>query len=197
MSFLLDTHAFLWFISGDSQLPASIRSKIEDINQPCFISSASLWEITIKQQLGKLTLDISLQVLFEYLDRNQIELIQINYEHLLSLSKLPTYHSDPFDRLIIAQAIAEDLILVTKDKVWRNIRSNNNGNKKRVTLFQADPLNFLNRGDKCRHTINRFPAGEIDKRCVYTTNSGSLYRQPPSNNTNKKINSACVSFPQT
>lgn len=117
MSFLLDTHAFLWFISGDSQLPASIRSKIEDINQPCFISSASLWEITIKQQLGKLTLDISLQVLFEYLDRNQIELIQINYEHLLSLSKLPTYHSDPFDRLIIAQAIAEDLILVTKDKV--------------------------------------------------------------------------------
>ena len=116
MSFLLDTHAFLWFISGDSQLPDSIRSKIEDINQPCFISSASLWEITIKQQLGKLTLDISLKELFEYLDRNQIELIQINYEHLLSLSKLPTHHSDPFDRLIIAQAIAEDLILVTKDK---------------------------------------------------------------------------------
>ncbi|MBP7306999.1 MAG: type II toxin-antitoxin system VapC family toxin [Saprospiraceae bacterium] len=116
MSFLLDTHAFLWFISGDSQLPASIRSKIEDINQPCFISSASLWEITIKQQIGKLTLDISLQELFEYLDRNQIELIQINYEHLLALSKLPTHHSDPFDRLIIAQAIAEDLILVTKDK---------------------------------------------------------------------------------
>ncbi len=116
MSFLLDTHAFLWFISGDSQLPDSIRTKIEDINQPCFISSASLWEITIKQQIGKLTLGITLRELFEYLDRNQIELIQINYEHLLSLSKLPTHHSDPFDRLIIAQAIAEDLILITKDK---------------------------------------------------------------------------------
>jgi PIN domain nuclease of toxin-antitoxin system len=75
-----------------------------------------LWEITIKQQIGKLTLGITLRELFEYLDRNQIELIQINYEHLLSLSKLPTHHSDPFDRLIIAQAIAEDLILVTKDK---------------------------------------------------------------------------------
>jgi PIN domain nuclease of toxin-antitoxin system len=75
-----------------------------------------LWEITIKQQIGKLTLAISLQELFDYIDRNQIEIIQINYEHLLLLSGLPFHHSDPFDRLIISQAIAEDLILVTKDK---------------------------------------------------------------------------------
>ncbi len=81
---LLDTHAFLWFVAGDSQLPASIRSKIEDISQPCFLSSASLWEITIKQQIGKLTLAISLQELFDYIDRNQIEIIQINYERSFS-----------------------------------------------------------------------------------------------------------------
>ena len=122
MSFLLDTHAFLWFVAGDSQLPASIRSKIEDISQPCFLSSASLWEITIKQQIGKLTLAISLQELFDYIDRNQIEIIQINYEHLLLLYGLPAYHSDPFDRLIIAQAIAEDLILVTKDKALKKYK---------------------------------------------------------------------------
>jgi PIN domain nuclease of toxin-antitoxin system len=61
MAFLLDTHAFLWFVSGDTQLPATVKDKIKDIHQPCFLSSASLWEITIKKQLGKLTLNISLE----------------------------------------------------------------------------------------------------------------------------------------
>lgn len=116
MPFLLDTHAFLWFVSGDSQLPASIRTKIEDISQPCFLSSASLWEIAIKQQIGKLTIAITLQELFDYIERNQIEIIQITYEHLLCLSGLPAHHSDPFDRLIVAQAITEDLVLISRDK---------------------------------------------------------------------------------
>lgn len=116
MAVLLDTHAFLWFVSGDSQLPASVRDKIKDINEPCFLSAASLWEITIKKQLGKLTLHISLEELFDFTIRNQIEIIQITFEHLLILSKLPNHHSDPFDRLIISQAIAEDLILITRDK---------------------------------------------------------------------------------
>jgi PIN domain nuclease of toxin-antitoxin system len=71
MAYLLDTHAFLWFVSGDNQLPASVRDKIKDINKPCFLSIASLWEITIKKQLGKLTLNISLDELFEYADRKQ------------------------------------------------------------------------------------------------------------------------------
>jgi len=65
VAFLLDTHTFLWFVSGDSQLPESVRTKIEDINQPCFLSAVSLWEITIKQQIGKLKLKISLQELFD------------------------------------------------------------------------------------------------------------------------------------
>ncbi len=116
MAFLLDTHAFLWFVSGDKQLPLSIRDKIKDIHQPCFLSAASLWEITIKKQIGKLTLSISLEELFEYADRNQIEIVPITYEHLLTLSQLPNHHGDPFDRLIISQAIAEELILITRDK---------------------------------------------------------------------------------
>ncbi|MGB3947193.1 MAG: type II toxin-antitoxin system VapC family toxin [Bacteroidia bacterium] len=116
MAFLLDTHTFLWFIAGDNQLPATVRDKIKDIHQPCFLSAASLWEITIKEQIGKLTLNIPLQELFEYADRNQIEIIPINYDHLLVLSKLPSHHNDPFDRLIISQAIAENLILITRDK---------------------------------------------------------------------------------
>ena len=116
MTYLLDTHAFLWFVSGDNQLPASVRDKIKAIDQPCFLSIASLWEITIKQQLGKLTLNISLDELFEFADRNQIEIVQINYDHLLTLANLPDHHGDPFDRLIISQAIAEKFTLITRDK---------------------------------------------------------------------------------
>jgi len=80
------------------------------------LSIASLWEITIKKQIGKLILDISLEELFEYADRNQIEIIQITYEHLLTLANLQGHHNDPFDRLIISQTIAENLTLISKDK---------------------------------------------------------------------------------
>ncbi len=115
MAFLLDTHAFLWFVAGDKKLPVSVVEKIKDIKQPCFLSVASLWEITIKNQIGKLTLSISLKQLFDYIDRNQIEIIPINIEHLLTLSELPEHHGDPFDRLIISQAISEELTLITRD----------------------------------------------------------------------------------
>jgi len=116
MAYLLDTHTFLWFVAGDKQLPESVKAKIKDVNEVCFLSVTSLWEITIKHQIGKLTLDISLKELFEYADRNQIEILQISNEHLLTLSKLPGHHSDPFDRLILSQALAENLTLITKDK---------------------------------------------------------------------------------
>ena len=116
MAYLLDTHTFLWFVAGDKQLPESVKAKIKDIAKHCFLSVASLWEITIKHQIGKLTLNISLEELFEYADRNQIEVIQISNEHLLTLSLLPGHHSDPFDRLIVSQALAENLTLITKDK---------------------------------------------------------------------------------
>lgn len=64
MAALLDTHTFLWFVSGDNQLPEKIKNKILDINEPCYISIASFWEITIKIQIGKLKIDISLEELF-------------------------------------------------------------------------------------------------------------------------------------
>lgn len=116
MAFLIDTHAFLWFVAGDKQLPESVKAKIFDINEACFLSVASLWEITIKNQIGKLTLNISLEELFEYADRNRIDIIQISCEHLLTLSKLPDLHSDPFDRIIVSQAISENFTLISKDK---------------------------------------------------------------------------------
>jgi len=122
MAFLLDSHAFLWFVAGDKQLPTSVKDKIENLNQSCFLSAASLWEITIKHQLGKLELEISLPELFDFADRNQIEIIPITYDHLIALSKLPNHHSDPFDRLIISQAIAEDLVIITRDKLFKKYK---------------------------------------------------------------------------
>lgn len=119
MAFLLDTHTFLWFVAGDSQLPHSVSEKIKDFSQPCFLSTVSLWEITIKHQIGKLILNITLEELFEYTERNQIDIVPIKYEHLLTLSKLPMHHSDPFDRLIISQAIEEDLVLISRDNVMK------------------------------------------------------------------------------
>jgi PIN domain nuclease of toxin-antitoxin system len=122
MAYLLDTHTFLWFVAGDKQLPESVKTKIKDINEHCFLSIASFWEITIKHQIGKLTLEISLEELFEYTERNQIEIIQISNDHLLTLSKLPSHHSDPFDRLIVSQALTENLTLITKDKIIKKYK---------------------------------------------------------------------------
>jgi PIN domain nuclease of toxin-antitoxin system len=115
MAYLLDTHTFLWFVSGDNQLPEKARKVIVDIQHSCFLSVASLWEITIKFQNKKLELGISLKELFEFIDRNQIEIIPVNFEHLLLLSNLPMHHNDPFDRLIVCQSISERLILISKD----------------------------------------------------------------------------------
>ena len=116
MAALLDTHTFLWFVSGDKQLPEKIKTKILNINEPCYISIASLWEITIKIQIGKLKIDISIEDLFKYADRNQIEIVQITTEHLLVLASLPQHHNDPFDRLIVSQAISENMTLYSRDK---------------------------------------------------------------------------------
>ncbi|SEG37350.1 type II toxin-antitoxin system VapC family toxin [Algoriphagus boritolerans] len=124
MAYLLDTHTLLWFVSGDNQLPESSRMIIKDIHESCFLSAASLWEITIKLQIKKLELGISLEELFEFVDRNQIEVIPINYLHLLQLSRLPAHHNDPFDRLIIAQAISENLKLISRDKIFKNYSVN-------------------------------------------------------------------------
>jgi len=123
MSYLLDTHTFLWFVSGDKKLPKAAKEVISDIHQTCFISAASLWEITIKLQIGKLDLSIPLADLFDFLERNQIEIIPINQAHLLVLSQLPKHHSDPFDRLILSQAMAEDLTLISRDKEFKKYKA--------------------------------------------------------------------------
>ena len=119
MKFLLDTHAFLWFISGDTALSKTARSAIEDENNDVFISPASLWEIAIKASVKKLTLREPFDILIpKELAKNEIELLGISVAHLALVSSMPFRHRDPFDRLIAAQAKVEQMALVSADEVF-------------------------------------------------------------------------------
>lgn len=124
MEFLLDTHTFLWFASGDEKLPKTIQEAIKNINNSCFLSVASMWEIVIKQRLGKLNSTMKIDKLFKLAQKNQIEILQISSDHLLKLSKLPLKHNDPFDRLIIAQSQAENLVVISKDDAFKEYQIN-------------------------------------------------------------------------
>ncbi|WP_020600805.1 type II toxin-antitoxin system VapC family toxin [Spirosoma panaciterrae] len=118
MRLLLDTHTLLWFYGGDESLSDNLRRLISDPNNLCYISVASLWEITIKIGIGKLDIDSPITELFSFLERNQIWVIPIELGHLLQLQQLPFHHKDPFDRLILAQALSENLPIATRDSVF-------------------------------------------------------------------------------
>jgi len=119
MNLLLDTHAFLWFIAGDSNLSQTARSAIEDVNNDRYVSVASLWEIAIKISIGKFILDEPFEVLIpEQLAKNRIELLNISVAHTARVASMPFHHRDPFDRLIAAQAKIEQLTLVSVDAAF-------------------------------------------------------------------------------
>ncbi|MBP6623804.1 MAG: type II toxin-antitoxin system VapC family toxin [Chitinophagaceae bacterium] len=120
MSYLLDTHTLLWFIAGDSMLPKRIKTLIQSTNTPCFVSIVSIWEIVIKKQIGKLEFGMELTELFNYIERNKIEILPMELVHFIELSNLPLVHSDPFDRIIISQAIAEKMIILGCDVKFHN-----------------------------------------------------------------------------
>ena len=111
---LLDTHAYYWFILDDPHLPAPVKSRIES-EDVVFVSSVSFWEMTIKSSLGKLELPADIPAMMGACEKMGINILPIRASHLEHLLKLPWIHRDPFDRLIISQAQAENLSLVTAD----------------------------------------------------------------------------------
>ena len=111
---LLDTHAYYWFIMDDPHLPAHVKNRIES-EDVVFVSSVSFWEMTIKSSLGKLELPADIPVMMEACEKMGINILPIRASHLGQLLKLPWIHRDPFDRLIISQALDENLSLVTAD----------------------------------------------------------------------------------
>lgn len=116
MQFLLDTHTFIWFINGDSSLPNNIIGEIKNLKNQCFISIASIWEIAIKCKLNKLSLNADFNRILDFLDYNQIEILPISFNHIIKLNELDFHHRDPFDRILIAQGISENLTILTKDQ---------------------------------------------------------------------------------
>lgn len=118
MNLLLDTHAFLWYYSGSSNLSPNAKLAIENPENDFFVSMASLWEIAIKNGLGKLDLDAPLDTFFKDIVQKGFNLMPIDPSHILQSAALPPHHRDPFDRLIIGQALAEQMAVVTKDSLF-------------------------------------------------------------------------------
>jgi PIN domain nuclease of toxin-antitoxin system len=117
MQLLLDTHVLIWLVEGNDSLTPAAKQAIENEDYSLDLSIASLWEMTIKMSLGKLRLDVPLDRIMEsYILPSGIEILPINLNHLLVLRDLPLHHRDPFDRLLISQARAEELTLVS----WRS-----------------------------------------------------------------------------
>jgi PIN domain nuclease of toxin-antitoxin system len=115
MSFLLDTHTFLWFINGDPELSEKTKQIIENPDTVKFISIASFWEIAIKVSIGKLQLDMSFEELESHALQNGFELLPITFRHTSRVVQLPLNHKDPFDRILIAQATCDYLTILGKD----------------------------------------------------------------------------------
>jgi PIN domain nuclease of toxin-antitoxin system len=113
---LLDTHAFLWFIEDSPKLSTEARSVIEDgFNEPV-LSVASLWEMAIKVSIGKLDLKKPFETFVpDQLELNGFDQLAISFDHIAAVAKLPFHHRDPFDRLLVAQALVEGIPLVSAD----------------------------------------------------------------------------------
>ena len=114
---LLDTHAFLWWTADAKDLSSRARKAIGAADSECWLSVASVWELSIKLSLGKLQLAQPLKRFVpEQLAANRIRLLPLALSHAVLVADLPWHHRDPFDRLLVAQATVEGLTLVTRDK---------------------------------------------------------------------------------
>lgn len=113
---LLDTHAFLWFVFNDPRLSEPAAAAISDSESEPILSIASLWEITIKRQLGKLDLGMDFPTfLRRVIEERSVTVLSIELSHLLAYDELPLHHRDPFDRLLVAQARALEVPIITAD----------------------------------------------------------------------------------
>jgi len=116
---LLDTHAFLWWVGSSQELSRKARTAIASARNECFVSVASGWEIAIKVSLGKLRIEGALdRFVPEQIAVNGFQALAIDLKHTARVATLPFHHRDPFDRLLVAQALEEDLGVVTADPVF-------------------------------------------------------------------------------
>lgn len=112
MAYLLDTHTLLWWLADDPALPGPVREIIRDPNQAMLVSAASSWEISIKRALGKLRAPDELLAILE---EEGFQELPISWAHAQQAGRLPPIHRDPFDRMLIAQALLQGMTLLTAD----------------------------------------------------------------------------------
>jgi PIN domain nuclease of toxin-antitoxin system len=115
MRVLIDTHVLIWHLEDDAQLTLERSALIDDSDNEPLVSIASLWEIAIKQSLGKLRLLLQLDDIVHVVENSSTSLLTVEPNHLIHVATLPFHHKDPFDRLIIAQALAENIPIITSD----------------------------------------------------------------------------------
>lgn len=121
MNLLLDTHIFLWYVSADAKLAENIRQEISNPLNAVYFSVASAWEITVKYQLGKLTLpDDPSRYIPRLRTEHKLLSLEIDEKTITFLPRLPNLHRDPFDRILICQALQHELTLVTEDTLVRS-----------------------------------------------------------------------------
>lgn len=114
MRLLLDTHTFLWWVNNDSMLTSAARTAISNERNECFLSIASCWEMAVKTSIGKLRLSTTVERFIpEELANNDIKLLAVDFKHVAKVENLPFLHRDPFDRLLVAQALVEKMTFVT------------------------------------------------------------------------------------
>ncbi|MEO1433083.1 MAG: type II toxin-antitoxin system VapC family toxin [Cyanobacteria bacterium J06633_8] len=121
MNILLDTHVFIWSTANPERLSQTVTNLLTDTSNTWILSIASIWEMQIKLQLGKLNLNSTLPNLIDNQQRvNNLQILSIETSHIYALNNLPSHHKDPFDRLLIAQGIVEQIPLVSIDEVFDN-----------------------------------------------------------------------------
>ncbi|MBG1241450.1 type II toxin-antitoxin system VapC family toxin [Nostoc sp. NZL] len=116
---MLDTHTFIWYVTDNSRLSNRVLELINDENNEILLSIASLWEIAIKQNLGKLSFNQPFEIFItQQLNHNYFRLLDIKISHVAVVATLTLHHRDPFDRILIAQALAENLPILSADKIF-------------------------------------------------------------------------------
>jgi PIN domain nuclease of toxin-antitoxin system len=115
MNLLLDTHIALWAITDDARLPNIARELIASPDSFVWVSVASIWEIAIKRALGRGDMPVSSQQALEFFKLSGYRVLPIEAAHALAVENLPAHHQDPFDRILVAQALSEPMRLITRD----------------------------------------------------------------------------------
>ena len=116
MKYLIDIHVLIWYSEGINKISPEIIKIIQNKENNIIISSVSLWEITIKESIKKLQISLKTKDMKKLLENNGLDILNFDFEDLNVLSDLPFYHGDPFDRMIISQAISKKLKIITYDQ---------------------------------------------------------------------------------